>query len=595
MKKRILSAILSACMLASLAACGGAGAGSSTPPSPAVPSAAQSADKGGADGGILNPTGELPIVKEGSALTFSMFISGIGQQVSSYNYADNAFTKRVVDETGIQLEFVAVGDADKKEKLNVLLNSGDYPDLIRDAEGGTIKNTDMDYYAQQGIFLPLDDYDILSYPNIKAAFDEYPALTDIVVASDGKTYGLPEVNDCLHCIYSSGRSWYYLPFIRDSGRKVPETTQELKDYLIYVRDNDLNGNGKQDEVPLAFAQGETDNFISCMAKYFLPLITNGDYWGLALENGKVVEQYRSEEFRDALRYMRDLYAENLIQKDSFNMTDDQLRALGENPDGPVIATCFTSWNNGCVKKAGESKRWYEWFILPPVKGPNGARYSGDKGPWSVLSAGMYVTNRCENVEAALALYNYFLDFEVTLDGYIGPKGECWAEPDAGTKSLQGDTPKYKLLTTYGAQPENAGWNGQNPMIRNSAFRLGEQATDYDQVADWLHTGNPELLDSMASNDSFNEIMNYITTLEGSMPYAIPQEYFLPPLVLEDMDSTRIADIKATFTPYREKTFVEFITGVRDIETGWDTYLSELDGMGTPEMVEIYQKAYDEKK
>lgn len=597
MKKRILSVLLVCCMLASMAACSGGGdssGSSSSAPSNSTASqseAESSRTNAGDDDGILNPIGELPIVKEGNELTLSMFIGGLDNFVTSYDYADNAFTKRVVDETGIQMEFVAVSDADKVEKLNVLLNSDDYPDLIR----GSINRADMAYYGQQGIIIPLDEYDFLSYPNIKAAFDQYPALLDIVATADGTTYALPDVNECLHCIYSRGRSWYYMPFIRDNDLKVPETTEELKEYLIYVRDNDLNGNGKQDEVPIAFNSGETDNFITCIAKYFLPFCANDDYWGLALEDGKVIEQYRSDEFRDALRYMHDLYAEGLILKDSFSMTDDQLRALGESPDGPTIAVSYTSWSNGCVKKGGESKRWYEYFILPPVEGPNGARYSGDRGPWSILSPGMYITSKCENPQAAVALYDYLLNFDVMLDGYIGPKGVCWDDGDEGVKSLQGGDALYKLLVTYGTQEENLGWNQANPMIRNNDFRLGEQANDYDTVAEWLHIGNPDLLDSMTTNDSFNEIMNYLTTVEGSMPYAISVDMFLPPLVLDDLGNERIADIKATFTPYREKTCVEFITGERDIETDWDTFLSELDGIGTPEMVEIYQNAYDAKK
>lgn len=36
--------------------------------------------------------------------TFSVFIAGLNERVSSYDYKDNLFTKKIVDETGINLE-----------------------------------------------------------------------------------------------------------------------------------------------------------------------------------------------------------------------------------------------------------------------------------------------------------------------------------------------------------------------------------------------------------------------------------------------------------------------------------------------------------
>jgi putative aldouronate transport system substrate-binding protein len=389
--------------------------------------------------------------------------------------------------------------------------------------------------------------------------------------------------------------WYYMPFIRDNGLKVPQTTDELLEYLKFVRDYDLNKNGQKDEVPLAFHSGQLRNFISCFAKSYLPWVQSGSFYGIGLENGKVVEQYKSEQFKQALLYMKKLYDENLILKDSFSMKSDQLRELGESPAGPTIAVSAVTWCTDAVKKAGESRRWYETFILPNVAGPDGSRYSGQQAPYSIFYLGFFVTNKCENVEAAVALDDYMLDFETMLDGYIGPKGECWDDGDAGQKSLMGEDARYKLLVTYGAQRENAGWNQLNPMIRDSNFRLGEQATNFAEVEKYLSTGDPSLVESMAANGSFNEINNYLYTKNGCMPYPMPDDIYLPALIWKGDDNARVADISAVLNPYLDQTFVDFITGKRDINSEWDTYLSELDNMGSAEMVSIMQKTYDAMK
>lgn len=434
----------------------------------------------------------------------------------------------------------------------------------------------------------------MEYPNIAAAYEEFPELDEALRGSDGKLYTLPEVNDCLHNTYRGGRMHYYMPWFRDNDIEVPETLDEFTEYLRWVKTSDPNGNGEQDEIPFAFWNDESviKNAISALAKPFLPWIQTDKDWGLAVVDGKVTEQYRTEEFRDALRYMNMLYEEGLILENSFSISQDELRAIGDDPDGPMIAVVAAFGADGAVQKG--TARWAEYFFLmPPLEGPNGDKWAPNKDPWNIFYPGMMVTDRCSDPNLAVALYNYMIDFEVSMDGYIGPKGEAWDDPDSDGVSLRGDEAKYKLLVNYGTQRVNSSWNQYNPMMRNSDFRLGEQAQDYETALEWLETGNPDLLEQVYTNPSFNEIANYNTALP-LMEYAIPDEYFLPPMALSDEDNTRVADIKAVLDPYKLQVFAEFITGTRDIETDWDAYLAELDAMGSPEMVEILQRNYDSK-
>jgi putative aldouronate transport system substrate-binding protein len=534
--------------------------------------------------GLKGPKGSLPI-SDGS-VTLTAFIGGLNNWVTSFDYKDNLFTKRIVDETGIKLEFIAASGADATQKRNVLLSSGDYPDIFF---GGL----DISYYAPQGIIIPLDAYELMSYPNIKAAFDEYPALADMVRGQDGKIYGLPVVNDCFHCHYSHGRSFYYMPFIRDNKQKVPETLNELAAYLRYVRDNDLNGNGnKGDEIPLAFERAHTLYLISGAARAYMPFIHNWDYFGLALdEKRQVVEQYKDPKYREALRYLAELYREKLILPDSFSMTRDQLKALAENPVPLLAMSVASNPDNIGVQGGG---RLMNYFMMAPVAGPQGARYSGYRGPWDGLGVGMVITDRCKNPELAVALYNYFLNFDVQLDGYIGPKGVCWDDPDPGTLSLMGEKPLYQFLMQYSAQPVNAGWNQENPMIRSNLFRLGEQATDFESIKQWIDTGDSSFYEKVIDNASYNEAYLYYNTQTKLVPYKIDDEYFIPPvstLYLNDADNSRMADIKASLESYKEQAAVEFITGKKNINDNgaWNTYLAELDRLNSAELANILQK------
>jgi len=55
-------------------------------------------------------------------------------------------------------------------------------------------------------------------------------------------------------------------------------------------------------------------------------------------------------------------------------------------------------------------------------------------------------------------------------------------------------------------------------------------------------------------------------------------------VLDD----KLADI----TTYYEKMAGQFVTGVVDIETGWDEYCKTLEDMGINDIIKVYQASYD---
>jgi putative aldouronate transport system substrate-binding protein len=529
----------------------------------------------------------LPLTKEN--VTFTVLTgNNSGDWISSFDYKDNSFTKRVTDETGIKLEFTVTSSADFVERRNVMLSTGTYPDIIL---GGTLSLSDIDYYAQQGILIPLDDYNPLGYPNIKAAFDEVPAINQKVKGSDGKIYSLPHVNECLHCVFGNGRVWYYMPWVRDGyGNKVPTTTNELADYLRYVKTHDMNGNGNpNDEIGIAFDKGSILNAILFLSKPFMPIITGSWGFGVAMENGKVVEQYRDNRFRDALRYIRSLYSEGLIAENSFSMTSDELKSMVQATT-PIVALPAVAWINGVTTQPSE--RWIDHFSLKPIAGPSGQRYGGNTEQSSIVTPFFYVTDKCKRPDLAVALYNYFIDHDVCLTGLLGTKGVAWDDPEPGALGVNGLPAQFRQLVAYGSSPLNTSWD-QNaiPSIRVASwFYLANQARGAEEAQKWLATGDPSLRNYLLNLSDYAEEMWYFTA-KGHQEYAVPESYFVPLFALSDTDTTRYADINASLAPYREQAFVEFITGARDINNNaaWNTYLAELDRFGGKNLTDMLQK------
>ena len=86
-------------------------------------------DSGKGDSGSsveLNDAGTYPIVKDGT-LDMTIFTMSMP---NVEDFATNDFTKFMEEKTGIHMDFVTGGRDDWEEKLNMLLQSDDYPDII---------------------------------------------------------------------------------------------------------------------------------------------------------------------------------------------------------------------------------------------------------------------------------------------------------------------------------------------------------------------------------------------------------------------------------------------------------------------------------
>jgi putative aldouronate transport system substrate-binding protein len=513
---------------------------------------------------------------------FSVFVSGVGDygMLTSFDYKDNTYTKKIVDDTGVNLNFIGVSTLEKNERMSIMLNSGDYPDLIIN----NISLNDLLYYAQQKIFIPLDDYHVMEYPNIARTFNSYPALNTRLRGTDGKLYALPWVNDCIHCIYQAGRTWYYMPWVRDNNRKSPTTLDEFTAYLTWIRDNDVNGNGnRNDEIPWAFSSNDLDNVISYIAKAYMPWV----WGGLARYDGVVTEQYRLNEFREVLRYLNSLYKEGLIKEDSFTMNGDQLKALISNPT-PIVGVYGTAWADYTTGGWAGNQRAIESLILPMLKGPTGQRWGANNDPWSILSTGLIVTNKCKDPELAVALYNYMIDYTIMLED-LGQKGEGWDAADPGALNLVGGSALYKYISGW-KQPVNHTSVQQFPFVRDLTFRQGQQATNPKPVLDWMATGDPKLLPGLLKDTEYQEIFyNNFPAVQKDI--TIPEKYFIPPIAMSEIDTNRVSDINAVLTSYKKQAWAEFITGIKNINnnTDWNNYLADLDRIGSKDLVSITQK------
>ncbi|MDR2079207.1 MAG: extracellular solute-binding protein, partial [Treponema sp.] len=332
--------------------------------------------------------------------------------------------KDLQQKTNVSVEWQQIS-ADWGDKKAALFASGDIPDMIFGGAGGT------DFSVYTGLFADLSPLIESSGPNTRKMFSEKPEIRALVTQLDGKIYGLPR--------YSKFGAPVVAPmFINKAwldrlGLKVPATWDELKTVLIAFRDNDANGNGdKTDEIPMDFNPiGWIFTPQYLLGSLGLPT-SNYVGSGYFVEGGKVKNWYFDDRFKTLMLFLRDLFAENLINKEVVTQDYSQFQSLARN-DGKYAKVGFTfGWAAG--DRFGDSLA-PEYITIPPLKyranSANPVYYAHDVYAQSYAPDAWSLSARCSDKEAAMRFADQFLDPVVSIqvmwggiaDGNIKDNGD----------------------------------------------------------------------------------------------------------------------------------------------------------------------------
>src|SRR5690625_4588801 len=138
-----------------------------------------SSEKAGKDGDgesqvEVTPAGTFPITEE--KVTLNVMVHG---NPLIEDYETNEFTKWYEELTNVHINWEVAPSSNAKEKLNVVMTSGEYPDVILNMG---ISPTEQLIYGQQGIYLSLNDYIEEYGVETKQMFEDYPKVKQAVTA-----------------------------------------------------------------------------------------------------------------------------------------------------------------------------------------------------------------------------------------------------------------------------------------------------------------------------------------------------------------------------------------------------------------------------
>ncbi|ASA21567.1 extracellular solute-binding protein [Paenibacillus donghaensis] len=236
------------------------------------------------------------------AVKVEVFKSHMG--IGSMPAADDPHVKYIADQTGVQYELITTPPgSEPSEYLNLMIASDDLPDILRPIGG--VEQT----LIQQGGALPLDELLPEYAPHVWESIPQ--EAWDIVrsASPDGKIYYVPKVFLVPERAPLIRKDW-----LDKVGMEMPKTKDEYVELLKAFRDKDPNGNGKADELPTSGREfGRWMDHL--FAIYGVAMWEGYPEWDEY--DGKIQYAGTTANMREAIKFIRMLYEEKLLDNETF--------------------------------------------------------------------------------------------------------------------------------------------------------------------------------------------------------------------------------------------------------------------------------------
>ena len=352
----------------------------------------------------------------------------------SAGYDSNEVLKQLQEDAGISITWETSSDS-LNEQVNVRIAGGELPDAFM-AVG--FNNFDLLNYGNDGTFIDLSPYLTEEHmPNLAKILKEYPEIKGAITMSDGKIYGLPSGEKMGTAGIGTEKDYsiFTVPqfsminkaWLDKLGLPVPTTLEELHTALKAFKENDMSA---------AFYGNEAGTTI--------PMSTGFDQWcwgqnifyagfgftnwpndvcnDLVLQKDGTVEFISAtENYRNAVSYFHDWYAEGLMDVEMFSQDATQ-----------YMAKCSQGY-------VGVGTWWYieelmgeyakDYVFLPVLEGPDGTYNVTVRTGGAINSGNLSITSVCKNPAALLRFFDQWYVPENVMQLQYGPIGVFFTGKD----------------------------------------------------------------------------------------------------------------------------------------------------------------------
>ena len=547
--KKFLAIVLALACLLGLCACGGNNAG----------------NQGGNEGGDnLTADGKVKLT------------IGMPSNAMVLSHDNNALTRWVEEQCGVELTFVEyAGGTDVPTQISTAIaGRRELPDILF---GVSLNESVITRYGKDGYFLDLSEYYADKEGAAKTFWDRLNnelsekevdhILRVITDPETGAIYGVPTIETSL-IDKMRYQMWINQEWLDKLSLDIPTNNEEMVEVLRAFKEKDPNGNGIADEIPLFGSQigGSSSKVIDFIVNTFT-YYDSARKW-LVDDNGKISPVFTTEEYREALKFVNELYDEKLLSNVVWTCDNNNMKQIVTPANGTAMVGMFCGHLTLHASKGNEVMYQYV-----PVQ-TWGCAVRGD----ITCTLKTFITDSCENVDKAFEVLMALFSWEGSMRVRYGEYGVNWTDPDPGAKSDLGLDATYKMLSDPLTQQSTAKW----AMIASclNVYAEGETAQVDDTTDPWIkkrsemHARSYELFAEAEANNNPENVCPIIVTTEE--------------------EQTRTETVRTNVNGYVSNMMTDFCTGKEDINDDkvWNDYLKKLDEYGLDTYIDYVQTAYD---
>ncbi|MDF2644480.1 MAG: hypothetical protein K0Q73_285 [Paenibacillus sp.] len=457
----------------------------------------------------------------------------------------NYVQKQLEQKFDVKIKNVKLDRQGWKDKFNVLLASGQIPDIFPiDAD-----ETDMAAWADQGIIASISPDEIRNnMPKYTKALESIDAGAWNFGFYNEKNWGIPKV-------WSTGNSGiipgYNEAWLKKIGyNEPPKTLAELEDVLTKFVNNDPDGNGKKDTYGMS-GRGKLpiQMFTSVFSTYGV-----SPYQFKIGADGKVVYGGITEETRSALKLLNKWFEAGLIDPEFITADNGQLNDKFANQKIGMVDNM--GWRNfdaesGYITKSALEKGQHV-IAGKPVIGPAGKAYAFSAG---ARQAPVLLGVQLEKDAAKRARIEQILE-------YVATNPEGW------------------LLTIYGEKGVNYDMNGDFVVARPTPEASKAGAGSFYNPLAYVDT-------SMVKYYTTKELLDLKAKLDSGYE---PLRDVIGPAVL-----TAKANYWASLQTLVDNYLIKAVIGKADTDKGFDDFKVNWLKSGGQELTDEANKVYAQRQ
>lgn len=503
---------------------------------------------------------------------------GLPSVATVLSYEENSLTYWVEGQTGFDLSFIPFsGGTDIGTQISTTVAARqELPDILYDISLGEDVYRG---YGHDGYFLDLtkyfDDRDGASktfWERFEATFspeEQADILRKMTDPDTGAIYAVPTLETSLIDVMDY-QMWINTEWLDKLQLDMPTDIDSLYKVLVAFRDNDPNGNGKKDEIPLYGGQeaglgADVVNWLVNMFLYF-----NDRKTFMVDDDGQLYAPFLTNEYREAMKFMNKLMDEKLMLDAVFNAKHAELKLVNTPNSGVPIAGIFAG--HLTLHANCDSPVLKQYKPLPLF----GNAVYNDNNCFMTT----FITKDCDNPDAAFELLMTLYTEDGSRRLRYGEYGVNWTDADAGAKSSMGLDADFKLIRDPMLEQNTCLWSSAscslNVNSEGESAQLTEQETAGEVLRAQMHAESRKHYDAAAEKNNPDP------------------KYICPTLVYTEDEKLEIAHQQTAVSDYFRKSRTDFALGNLDpnSDTDWNTYVNTCWDLGLQDWLDTAQVAYD---